>query len=72
MEMKILKYDDSIINAKSPTDLETYLTLEDNYSVVPFKPKLDPSNGWAMPYVTGHKYKIHWRNGLDFTRMRMT
>ena len=25
-----------------------------------------------MPYVTGHKYKIHWRYGLDFTKMRFS
>lgn len=24
-----------------------------------------------MPYVTGHKYKIHWKNGLDFEQMQM-
>jgi hypothetical protein len=23
-----------------------------------------------MPYVTGHKYKIHWSNGLDFSTMQ--
>ena len=23
-----------------------------------------------MPYVTGHKYRIHWRRGLDFDYMR--
>jgi hypothetical protein len=23
-----------------------------------------------MPYVTGHKYKIHWRQGLDFETMQ--
>jgi hypothetical protein len=29
-------------------------------------------NAWAVPYVTGHKYKVHWRYGLDFWRMNMT
>jgi hypothetical protein len=22
-----------------------------------------------MPYVTGHRYKVHWRYGIDFTKM---
>lgn len=39
--------------------------------MVPFKAKLSPSNGWAMPYVTGHKYRVHWAEGLDFESMRM-
>lgn len=29
-------------------------------------------NAWAMPYVTNHRYKIHWRNGLDWEKMRIT
>lgn len=24
-----------------------------------------------MPYVTGHKYRVHWYRGLDFERMEM-
>jgi hypothetical protein len=48
-------------------DLQLYLKDENNYSIVPFKAKQDPFRAWAMPYVTNHKYKIHWRTGLDFT-----
>ena len=30
-------------------------------------------NGWATPFVTGHKYKIHWGlTGLDFEQMTLT
>jgi hypothetical protein len=25
---------------------------------------------WAIPLVTGHNYRIHWGEGLDFTTMR--
>ena len=46
--------------------LQEYLDDESNYSVVIFKPKLKPSNGWAMPFVTGKRYRIHWAEGLDF------
>lgn len=29
--------------------------------------------GWALPFVTGHKYKIHWGfTGLDFEEMKVT
>ena len=27
-------------------------------------------NGWAVPFVTKHKYKIHWAFGLDFNQMQ--
>lgn len=30
-----------------------------------------PGQGWALPYITDHKYRIHWNEGIDFTRMRM-
>jgi len=39
---------------------------------VPFKAKRDPSNAWAFPIVTGHKYLAHWGfGGLDFTTMTL-
>ena len=72
MEMKILQYDDSVINAMSEADLTTYKDTGSNYTAMPFKVKLDPMNGWAIPFVTNHKYRAHWDNGqLDFTRMRI-
>jgi len=24
-----------------------------------------------MPYVTGHKYRLHWESGLDFDIMKV-
>lgn len=50
--------------------LEEYLDSEDNYSLIIFKKSLKPEFGWAAPYVTGHKYRVHWRRGLDFERMQ--
>lgn len=35
-----------------------------------FKAKKDPSNGHAVPFVTGERYHIHWESGLDFTNFR--
>jgi len=70
MELKIAKFDPAdVAKMKEAGTLEAYLNSESNYSVVPFRPKLKPSKGWAMPYVTGHSYRIHWRRGLDFDTM---
>lgn len=33
---------------------------------MPYKIRSDPNYGWTVPYITGHKYKLHWRSGLDF------
>lgn len=53
------------------TDLDKAAFLEDtsNRSEIFWKEKLKPNNGWAVPYVTGHRYRLTWANDLDFTRM---
>lgn len=70
MEMKIAQYDNNdVAEMKADGTLEAYLDSNDNYSQMIFKKSLKPINGWAVPYVTGHKYRVHWRRGLDFDRM---
>ena len=72
MRMKITQLDradESSMN--SANTLESYLESDSNYSLVPFKDKLDPNSAWAMPYVTNHRYRIHWESGLDFDQMKM-
>ena len=72
MPLKIAPYDNALVaSLRASNELEAYLDSNDNYSQVPFKQKLNPSQGWAMPYVTGHKYRLHWQRGLDFELMRM-
>ena len=44
---------------------------ESNYSYVPYKAKQNPNKGHAIPFVTNHRYHIHWAVGLDFTQMRV-
>jgi len=39
-----------------------------NYARVDWKSKGKPENSWAVPYVTGHRYKIHW-GSKDFDQM---
>ena len=53
--MKWLPYDDDVINAMTETELEEYIDNRDNYGTLEWK-----IEGWGVPMVTGHKYKIHW------------
>jgi hypothetical protein len=71
MGLKVLKYDDDIINAMNETELEDYILDRSNYGS--FNWKFKPGKNWATPFVTGHKYKISWGVvGLDFERMKVT
>jgi hypothetical protein len=68
MTMKVAKWDLPIERGfATEEDRQAHLDDEGNYSVVPFKEKLLPNNAWAMPFVTGHRYRVHWGEGLDFT-----
>jgi len=31
----------------------------------------DPRNGWSFPIVTGHRYRFHWAENLDWTSMNV-
>ena len=68
MEMKIAKFEAADEAAmKANGTLAAYLDANDNYSQVIFKKDGNPSYGWAIPFVTNHRYRIHWRQGLDFS-----
>ena len=70
MTMKVAKWDLPIERGfATAEDRQAHLDDEGNYSVVPFRDKLKPNNAWAMPFVTGHRYRVHWGEGLDFTQM---
>ena len=69
MNLNILPFDNPMINAMSTTKTEAYIADTSKYSFIPWKDKLKPNNGWAVPYVTGHKYRVTWANDLDFTQM---
>jgi len=61
MGFKALRYDDDLIEPMDKnTTFKTWVDTKSNYGTIIFKQKLDPGNGWAVPFVTGHKYKIHW------------
>lgn len=70
MELKVLKLDQSLLSSMDPITYVNYLNDSASYSVLPFKTRQDPNNGWAVPFVTNHRYKVHWRFGIDFTQMQ--
>jgi hypothetical protein len=70
MGFKVLKYDDSEVGAMDNDTKSAYLLDKDNYSTILYKGKQDPADGWATPFVTGHKYKVHWgQTGIDFEQL---
>lgn len=76
MEMNIIQWDNSILNAfnndidpDDTTERDLYLADDDNYSRIFWKSKLKPNNAWAVPWVTGHTYRVTWANDLDYTQM---
>ena len=69
--MKIAQLDRTHESAMNDQELEDYLESDSNYSLVPYKDKQDPSNAWAIPMITGHRYRIHWESGLDFDSMKL-
>ena len=71
MALKVLPYDDDIINAFNETELEEYIDDRSNYGS--FNWKFKNGKDWATPFVTGHKYKISWGlTGIDFETMKFT
>jgi hypothetical protein len=52
--LKILKIDGNEWNSSDVNATLDYFGNSSNYGLVPFKPKLDPVNAWALPIVTGH------------------
>jgi hypothetical protein len=77
--LKVLPYDDDILDSfdmtpdetTNTTEYDDYIVDRDNYGN--FVWKMEPSKDWSIPFVTGHKYKIHWGLvGVDFDTMQVT
>lgn len=72
---KVAKWDaDFVATLDANETLKNETLLDEDHSVFsrfPWKDKLLPSSGWAVPFVTGHTYRINWGDGLDFTQMKM-
>jgi len=74
MPLKVLPYDDDLwLENGGPHNKTEYMLNRSNYGHFNFRPKEKPMNSWAVPFVTGHKYKIHWGEaGIDFEQMSIT
>jgi len=72
MRLKVARFDaaDEATMTTAGT-IQTYLDDEANYGIVPFKDKQLPSSSWTVPYVTNHRYRLHWEAGLDFDSMKI-
>jgi len=65
MSLNILKYDDIYVSSK--LNKTAFLLDKTEYSEIGQKEKLDPSESWTVPFLTGHKYKIHFGvTGINF------
>ena len=64
-DLKILRFQGSLDTLDNST-----IANVTNYSVIGFKALKLPSNGWAVPFVTGYNYMLTFgQYGLDFNRI---
>jgi len=67
--MKVLPFDDELF-ANGTINKTQYVLNRTNYGRVSFKEKSDPMNGWPVPLITGHKYRVSWGDsGQDWDQM---
>lgn len=70
MSQKILKYDDSVLNAQP--NVTEYILDKNQYTNNIMKEKKKPSNAWTAAYVTGKKYRFHFgQTGLNFEDLKI-
>ena len=73
MGFKILKYDDNLFSSMDEATKIAHVKDKTNFSTMVFKEKSDPGNGWATPFITGHKYRIHFgMTGINFENLKVT
>jgi hypothetical protein len=67
--IRIIKWEKTTIanlSSYSPSKLPDYIKNNSLYSVIPYY----SDAGWAVPFVTGHDYKVHWGYApLDWTQL---
>ena len=67
--MKILPYDDDLLSRPSFNKTD-YILNRTNYGDLEWRPKLLPFKSWAVPFVTGHKYKFSFGEaGVDWLQL---
>lgn len=66
------KYDDSFTSTLTSANLKAYQTNMDNFDQVSYTYYSSPYRSWAVPLVTGHKYRFLWDKGqLNWTKMQI-
>lgn len=65
--LKILPFDDNLYTNRS-----VYENDASNWGGIAFLKRERPTDAWAVPIVTGHKYKIKWGWGVDFTKVTLS
>jgi len=71
MAAYIAPWDDRLTQPMNAVDRDLFLNDKTKFGFV-LQSKNNPSKCWAIPVVTGHKYRIHWANtGLDFEKARV-
>ena len=43
-------------------------TFSEEYMII-IKKSFDIKKSWAMPFVVGQYYNVHWKRGIDFTHL---
>lgn len=61
----------ALFHDRDDPDNQAILVNGSYWGQMEFRPKLDPANGWAIPFVTGHKYRMTIGTNLDFMRMNI-
>jgi hypothetical protein len=74
IELKVARWDDDVQNnfiSEGVLDEAFHLdeTEPFHFSRIQFRKKTMPSNSWAFPIVTGHRYRMHFGEALDFESM---
>lgn len=61
LDLKILNY-----------DITDTMSTPENFQVIKFRSVTNINwKGWAVPFVSSHKYNLHWSTGLDFAELRV-
>ena len=50
-------------------EADGYFCNAENYQSVRFAELSNPSDSWVFPVITGQEYNVHWRQGVDVTKM---
>lgn len=67
INIKAHRLDDPLENFTLTNPTET--TFSEEYMIIIKSKSLDIKNSWAMPFVVGSYYNIHWKWGIDFTHL---